>query len=223
MATAPDLAKWMAALAGGRILKPATLQQMNQPLRLNSGRTFSAGMGWFIDSYHGHPMYLHNGSTVTGFSSVIFWFPEYQLGVAVLMNIDRFNAVNVLATRVADFFVPGLSPIGLPDLPDPNPTLGRSFLALLAAVADNVDSDLLAPNLRNPGGSPRTNRSFGFKGTPDKFAFLEREDVPPGTEHFGNVIKSIYRYRLVTGWQTIYYTFELTPEGKVARFLPEEG
>jgi CubicO group peptidase (beta-lactamase class C family) len=223
MASAVDLANWLAALPAGTVLQPASLEQMNRDIVLNNGRRFSAGMGWFMDTFHGHRAMLHNGSTVGGFSSVIYWYPDDRLGVAVLMNIDRFNAVNVLATRIADFFVPGLSPVGMAERADPDPAQSRRFLDLLAAVAAHTDSDLLAPNLRNPGGAPRTTRSFGFSGTPDRFAFLEREELPPNTVRFGNSIRAIYRYKLVTGARTIYYLFEMTPEGKVARFLPEEG
>jgi hypothetical protein len=62
-----------------------------------------------------------------------------------------------------------------------------------------------------------------FAGAVDRFGFLEREDLgPEGVERFGAVIRWVYRYKLVSGRRTIYYTFELSPDGKVARFRPEE-
>jgi hypothetical protein len=97
------------------------------------------------------------------------------------------------------------------------------LLALLADVARNRDSEMLAPNLRNPAGPPLTNPARGFDGRPDTFAFLEREDVgAAGRERFGPLVRWIYRYKLTSGARVIYYTFELTPDGKVARFFPEE-
>ena len=53
---------------------------------------------------------MHNGSTVAGYSSVVYRFPEDDLSVVVLMNIDRLDAVNMLATGVAAIYVPSLMP-----------------------------------------------------------------------------------------------------------------
>jgi CubicO group peptidase (beta-lactamase class C family) len=193
------------------------------PVRLNNGSTFSASYGWFLDTMHGHRILLHNGSTVGGFSSVVFYYPDDRLAVAVLMNVDRFDAVNVLAQRVAGQFIPALSAATIAEKADPDTALSRQFLVMIDNIANDRDSELLAPNLRNPGGPVRTNRARGFSGKVDKFAFLEREDLgPAGVVRFGNTIRYIYRYKLYAGDRLIYYTFETTPAGKVARFLAEE-
>jgi CubicO group peptidase (beta-lactamase class C family) len=224
MSTALDIARWDIALTNGVLLRPATLAQMMKPIRLNNGSMFDEGFSWFIDTFRGHPLFLHNGSTVAGFSSVVYRYPDDHLGVVVLLNIDRWNAVNVLATRIASFFVPGLSTLGLPELPDPDSNFSLKLLALLADVAANKDSEMLAPSLRNPSGPPRTTSSFGFKGPLTKFAFLDKEDFGKnGVEHFGNTIRWILRYKLTTVDRVRYYTFDITPDGKVARFFPEEG
>ena len=134
-----------------------------------------------------------------------------------VIGFDRWNAVNVLATRVASFYVPGLSIGSLPERPDPDSELSVKLLAMLGDVASGRDSEMLAPNLRNP------RRESGFAGNVARFAFLEREDLDPaGEERFGARIGSIYRYKLLSPPREIGYTFELTPEGKVARLFPEE-
>ena len=222
MSTAEELARWMYALGTGALLKPSSVEQMLTPVRLNNGMAMSAGIGVFLDSFHGHRTVLHNGSTVGGFSSVVYWYPDERLAVAVLFNIDRFNAVNTLATRLAGVVVPGLSISSLTERADPDPAFSRRLLQLLKAVAERRDDDMLANFFRVPGGAPRTNPSFGFAGAPDKFAFLEREDMgAEGTARFGNVIRWIYRYRLVTNGRNIDYTFEVNTDGKIARFLAE--
>jgi hypothetical protein len=148
---------------------------------------------------------------------VVYRYPEDDLGVVVLMNVDRWNAVNVLATRVASFFVPGLSIGSLPERPDPDPELSAKLLAMLGDVAAGRGSEMLAPNLRNP------RRESGFQGKAERFAFLEREELgAAGEERFGARIRSILRYKLKAPPREIAYTFELTSEGKVARFVPEE-
>ncbi len=222
MSTAEELARWMYALGTGALLKPSSVEVMLTPVRLNNGTPMGAGIGVFLDTFHGHRIALHNGSTVGGYSSVVYWYPDERLAVAVLFNIDRFNAVNTLATRVAGVVVPGLSISSLTEHADPDPAFSRRLLQLLKAVAERQDDDLLASNLRVPGSTPRTNVAFGFAGTPDKFAFLEREDLGgEGASRFGNVIRWIYRYRLVTGARNVDYTFEVNTDGKVARFLAE--
>jgi CubicO group peptidase (beta-lactamase class C family) len=222
MSTAEELARWMYALGSGALVRRSSVEQMLTPVRLNNGMAMGAGIGVFLDAFHGHRIALHNGSTVGGYSSVVYWYPDERLAVAVLFNIDRFNAVNTLATRLAGVVVPGLSISSLTEHADPDPTYSRRLLQLLKAVAERRDDDMLASHFRVSGGAPRTNAAFGFAGTPDKFAFLEREDLgAEGASRFGNVIRWIYRYRLVTGRRSIDYTFEVNTDGKVARFLAE--
>lgn len=222
LSTAEELARWMYAFGTGALLKQSSVEQMLTPVRLNNGMAMGAGIGVFLDAFHGHRIALHNGSTVGGYSSVVYWYPEDRIAVAVLFNIDRFNAVNTLATRLAGVVVPGLSVSSLTEHADLDPTFSRRLLQLLKAVAERRDDDMLANHFRVPGGAPRTNPAFGFAGTADRFAFLEREDMgAEGTSRFGNVIRWIYRYRLVTGGRNIDYTFEVNTDGKVARFLAE--
>jgi CubicO group peptidase (beta-lactamase class C family) len=223
LSTAPDMVAWLAALAAGRIVKPQTLDLMRAPLQLANGQPYNAGIAWFLDTFRGHRVLLHNGSTVGGFSSVVYWYPDDELAVAVLMNIDRWNAVNVLATKVANAFVPGLSTGELAARTDLEPDLTANLLGLLRAIADGRDSALLAPSLRTPSGRPRVPPGFGFGGTADRFELLDREDFgASGVLRFGQTIRWIYRYKLRSGTRTVCYTFELTPGRLVARLIPED-
>ncbi len=224
MSSALDMAKWQIALAGGVLLKPASIDEMYAPIRLNDGKPYSSvGLGWFRQTFRGHRLLLHNGSTIAGYSSVVYRYLDDDLAVVVLMNIDRWNVVNVLATRIADCYVPGLDAGGLPEKPDPEPLLSGRFAAMLAAIAAGRDTDMLTQDLRNPGKAPRVAASFGYSGDIQRFAFLEREDLgDPGEERFGILTSRVYRYKLVSKTGTIYYTFELTPAGKVCRIIPEK-
>jgi D-alanyl-D-alanine carboxypeptidase len=223
LSTAADMARWNIALTKGVLVKPATMALMTTAVRFNDGSSFSGGIAWFIDDFRGHRMVLHNGSTVAGYSSVIYRYPDDDLSVVVMFNIDRWNAVNVLATNVASFYVPGLAMRSLVERRDPDPALSKRLLAMLAAVADNRDSEILAPNLRNPGGPVRTTAARGFKAASARMAFLEVEDHGSnGIEVFGAKVRWVYRYRVEGGGRTVYYTIDLTPDGKVTRFVPEE-
>jgi len=93
---------------------------MTTPTRFNDGSSFDAGgIAWFFSEFRGHRMMLHNGSTAAGFSSVIYRYPDDDLSVVVLLNIDRSDTVNVLATSVASFYVPGLATREQPKRPAP--------------------------------------------------------------------------------------------------------
>ena len=225
LSTAADMARWSIALTNGTLIKPASLNAMTTPVRFNDGSSFSAGgIGWFFDAFRGHRTMLHNGSTAAGFSSVIYRYPDDDLSVVVLLNIDRFDIVNLLATNVASFYVPGLAWRSVAARPDPDPALTRRLLALLADVADNRDSEMLAPNLRNPGGAPRTTAALGFKAPAPRMTLLEVEDHGSnGVPRAGATVRWVYRYRVEGGGRIVYYTIELAPDGKVTRLVPEQG
>lgn len=199
LSTAGDMAKWDIALSRGVLVPTATFEQMATPVRLNNGRTFSAGMGWFVDQFLGHRFVFHNGSTAAGFSSVIYHYPEDHLFVVVLMNIDRGALVNRLAIALADLAMAGLDIHTLAEQPDPDSAMNRRLKAVLS------------------------DSGSGFRGTIDRFAFLDKEDLgPEGRERFGLVVRWMYRYKVVSGTRVLYYTFELTPEGRVGRFRLED-
>jgi CubicO group peptidase (beta-lactamase class C family) len=224
LSTAADMPRWNIALTNGTLVKPPTMVLMTTPIRFNDGSSFSGGIAWFLDEFRGHRMVLPNGSTVAGYSSVIYRYVDDDLSVVVLLNIDRWNAVTVLATNVASFFVPGLAMRSLAARPDPDPALSRRLVAMLADVADNRDSEMLAPNLRNPGGPVRTAPARGFKASAARMTLLEVEDHgSKGMEHFGAKVRWVYRYKIEGDGRTVYYTIELTPDGKVTRFVPEES
>jgi hypothetical protein len=96
---------------------------------------------------------------------------------------------------------------------------------MLAAVADGRDSEMLAPTLRDPGGgAPRTSATLGFKAPSARITLLEVEDHGSGgVAHFGATVRWVYRYRVEGEGRVVYYTFELTPEGKVTRLVPEQA
>lgn len=109
LSSAVDMAKWNIALSKGTIVTKSSWEAMTTPTRLTDGKTFpGGGIAWFFGQANGHRFLVHNGSTAAGYSSVVYRFPDDDLSVVVLMNIDRFDAVNKLATGVAAFYVPGI-------------------------------------------------------------------------------------------------------------------
>lgn len=151
MSSALDVAKWQIALAGGVLLKPSGIDEMYSPIRLNDGKPFnSVGLGWFRQTFRGHQLLLHNGSTIAGYSSVVYRYLDDDLAVIVLMNVDRWNVVNVLATRIANCYVPGLDagqhcgPLGI-DLTGRETPMGLRIPAFLVGCSlSSSHHDLLS-------------------------------------------------------------------------------
>jgi D-alanyl-D-alanine carboxypeptidase len=102
--TASDLAKWNAALYGGKILKPASLAAMLAPGKLNNGESSGTAMSkkmaaagspakghseygyaLFLSDMDGHRKVDHGGG-IYGFSASLSEFPDDHATVVVLSN-----------------------------------------------------------------------------------------------------------------------------------------
>jgi D-alanyl-D-alanine carboxypeptidase len=130
--TAGDLAKWNAALYGGKILKPASLAAMLTPGRLNNGETSGGaivkmmavagapaaaqkkqeyGYALFLSQDEGHRKIDHGGG-IYGFSASLSEFPDDHATVVVLSNaIGKDVGVTKIADRIERLA------IGLPSKP----------------------------------------------------------------------------------------------------------
>lgn len=216
--TVRDLAKWEAALAAGRVVKPSSLEQMWTPVRLNSGASYTYGFGWELGERRGHRMITHTGITGTEYTR----FPDERLTVVVLTNLGvRIGATGVnswgLTKGVAGRFVPGLLFTPLKERPDAEPVLTRELREFLGSLARGEDTRLMTPGLRHvlgPGTRANTARRLAALKS---FTPLACEDVRAGAlERNGARVGRRCYYKMLTGTDTIFYTFWLTPDGKVA-------
>jgi D-alanyl-D-alanine carboxypeptidase len=101
VSTVDDLARWDAAIASSRLLKPASWNKAFTPYRLPDGKEVNYGYGWEIAKVQGAQMVGHGGS-INGFSTYALRMPAQKLYVAVLTNSDS-GPVNpaVVARKVA--------------------------------------------------------------------------------------------------------------------------
>lgn len=95
--TAGDLMRWNSALFGGRLLKPASLEAMVTPGKLNDGKPSSSaikgnpleggeyGYGLVITRLEGHLWMGHAGG-IQGFTSLLAEFPDDRTTLAVIAN-----------------------------------------------------------------------------------------------------------------------------------------
>ena len=106
--SARDLGLFMVALYGGKLVKPATWNQMITPAKTRDGQPTIYGYGWFaggpIGGYHGLREVGHGGD-VQGFASVLYAIPEKRFAVVVLSNGENEKASTefiALARKIYD-------------------------------------------------------------------------------------------------------------------------
>jgi D-alanyl-D-alanine carboxypeptidase len=122
--TAVDMGRWNAALFGGKLLKPESLNEMLAPGRLRSGAETQTGIAWpggkayappagyvpgpyaFGLDHHlenGRRIIGHDGS-IAGFDSVMQTYVDEGLTIIVLTNTD--SAAHPLEAKIANILAP---------------------------------------------------------------------------------------------------------------------
>jgi CubicO group peptidase (beta-lactamase class C family) len=93
--SARDLGLFMVALYGGKLVTPATWNQMITPAKTRDGKATIYGYGWFvggpISTYHRLREVGHGGD-VQGFANVLYAIPEKRFAVVVLSNGENEKA-----------------------------------------------------------------------------------------------------------------------------------
>ena len=106
-----DMARYAAALDGGRLLKPKTLEMMFTPHRSPRGRALPHGLGWFCQDIHDTRIVWHFGWHPDHASALLVKVPERELTFMLFANSDKlsqpFNLLrgNVLNSPAALLFL----------------------------------------------------------------------------------------------------------------------
>jgi CubicO group peptidase (beta-lactamase class C family) len=95
-----DLVRWQQALVSGRVVKPESYEERTLPFLLASGRETGYGMGLQLDQRAGQRCVWHGGG-INGFNSVLMYFPDAELHVAVISNSERLRA-DALGLKLAE-------------------------------------------------------------------------------------------------------------------------
>ena len=99
-ATLNTLAKILAALDRGKVLRPESLQAMWSPVKLSDGTEKGYGLGWTVEKYKDHKVVGHEG----GSSAWVAHFPEEHLSIVVLCNLNNSKA-DEIHYGVADLYL----------------------------------------------------------------------------------------------------------------------
>ena len=98
--SANDLAKFLAALDAGRVLRPESLRELWSPVRLNGGVEKGYGLGWTVDVHRERKVVGHEG----GGAIWAAHFPEEHLSVIVLCNLNGARA-DEIQYGIADLYL----------------------------------------------------------------------------------------------------------------------
>jgi D-alanyl-D-alanine carboxypeptidase len=214
--TVKDLVTWDAALAGGQVIKPATLAQMWVAARLNDGSSVPYGFAWVVDERRGHRWISHAGITGTELSR----FPDDDLTVVVLTNLGRWigpSRVNSwgLTYGVAGRYITGLLVGGDKAAPDPEPARSVNLRDLLEALGRGEDPPALLPKFRIHVSREARDALGERLKTLREFTFVTCDDGRP-LERYGAQVKRVCHYKMVNAAETRYYSFWLTADDHVA-------
>lgn len=209
VSTVVDLAKFEAALAQRKLLKPATYDAMWMPAKLNGGGTSNYGLGWQVEPYRTRPRQAHGGG-ITGFSTFFARFPEEKTTVIALVN-QAGGAGGTLANGIAALYIPALNANAPKPIEDRDPEL-TAFLkkVLTAAAGGAVEAEWLTPQFASfllPDRVKEGPQMMGRHGALTAFELME-ESQRDGVR--------LRVYRATFGSTALRVQFGVSPEGKVA-------
>lgn len=112
--TAPDVARFGAALLAGRLVSREALREMLTRQKTRDGRETGFGLGLSVGTRGGRAEAWHTGGHER-VSTVLYLRPDDGLAVAILANLEKVQGeILALARRVADLAT-APSPAGPPD------------------------------------------------------------------------------------------------------------
>ena len=97
LSTARELILWQRALLGGKVVSEEFYELMTTPFMLHDGRETGYGMGLQLSKLKGHPEVGHGGG-INGFNSMLSYYPDQDLSVAVISNSEGYSAGQLAAT-----------------------------------------------------------------------------------------------------------------------------
>ena len=92
VSTAPDLARFVIALDGGKLLSDSLRRVMYTPAHATGGVRSPYANGWFVEERDGMTIRWHYGWLPDAYSSVMMIIPERDVALILLANSDGLSA-----------------------------------------------------------------------------------------------------------------------------------
>jgi hypothetical protein len=216
------MAKWDAALYGTQLLRQSNLDRMWTVYPLIDGKPNPShyGFGWWIRQQGNHKVIEHGGSW-QGFNADISRYPDDNLTVVVLTNLDAAHSdPDLMAHVIAGLVDPPLSPAKRAGIPDTQPEIAATLTKVLDQITAGQDirpffSTTFASTI-TPAIITGTGETLA-KLWPRGSLTLVKRLTPPGT-----TTPLISLFRLAKGNDALMILVFVDPDGKIAnfRFLP---
>jgi CubicO group peptidase (beta-lactamase class C family) len=159
--TVGDLLRWERNFAAPRVGDAALFASMEMPPALPGGETTVYGLGLWVERHEGRRTVGHGGHD-PGASAYIVRYPEHDLAVAVLCNLDEIDSIE-LARGVANLYlgVTGASSAAAGE-PPAAPMSSADLAVNEGLYRDPTDESLLRIFLRD--GTLRGSPGAGVDG-----------------------------------------------------------
>ena len=211
-----DLAKWDEALYGTRLLKQTSLDRIWTVYPLNDGKPNPSGYGfaWDIDLQNGHKR-IHHGGAWQGFTCNISRYPDDNLAVVVLTNLDAGHSnPGTIAHVIAGLVESALLPEKLAAIADSQPTIAATLAKTLDQLVAGADirqqttaklAALITPDMAK---SVQQRLSKLWPG--GKLTLVKRTPLSDDPGQFQST------FRLSKGTEALLIGFSLAPDGKIS-------
>ncbi|MEO5822216.1 MAG: serine hydrolase domain-containing protein [Vicinamibacteraceae bacterium] len=171
--TAPDLLRWLGNFPAPAVGDAALITAMRTVPALPGGETTVYGLGLWIERPGGRLTVSHGGSD-PGASAYVVRYPEHDLGIAVLCNIDGID-VTGLARGIADVYLG----------PSPSPSPSTAATAATAAASAAPAGTPPAPVTVTPAALAANEGLYRSPGDESLLRIFVRDGVLHGSPGAG--------------------------------------
>ena len=217
LTTAGDLARWLIALDGRRIVRAP--EKLWEPVTSDTGRPLDYAYGWIQDTWLGHRREEHSGGYRTGFHTFIARYPDDGIGVVVLTNCD-FSPIRDYVDLIARRYIP--------NVPDPGAEMKsrdadpadtqQSIQALRSLIGGSIDGALMHPDAVEPVG---LDEIAGFLKVADGFRYAGRAQLHGrGLTMHGHPLVSYVTLAMDLHGRTQFVTLYRDASNKIAYLEP---
>lgn len=211
LSTSTDIAKWLIVLEAGKIIpNPQRLWQYTVG---DNGRPLDYSNGWFMETLSGHRVIDHSGGFRTGFHTMIYRFPDDNLGVVLMTNTDSSGA-RALAGRVIHEYIHDIpNMLDVREAKDDNPADTEACRRALQALGEgHIALSLMEPDALEPWDIGEVQ---GLLSSIKRYTFLGRRTLAKPISMHGHRLVQ-YTSLLASGDDTHRLTLYRDENGKIA-------
>ena len=206
-----DLIAWDQGLRAKAVLKPQSWEQVFEPVRLNSGRSYPYGFGWQLTEIAGQKVERHGGGPWQGFTCYVARYRGDDLSIVVLANLAQAEPERFV-DRIAAVFNPEFAPKEPKPINDREPEITARLQHLLGLAAKGRLRPKDLAYVRAgffPSVANRYSELLKSLGAPRRVDLLERTEL--GDDQ-------IYVFEVTYASTTLRVRLGLAPDGTVSVF-----